>query len=169
MKKFLILLICAICLCGCKQEDNSVDDKYYQQYQQYEEKLNDNDTFEIAVSDFSIRLIVNPTDDNQYRYDVIIDSPNVNMYYLQAIAKVEDDDSESLPTLGVLEENNYSLVPGVIDKENGIYKGINLSGITTKTKFSVYVYLTYYSSKESNQKIERYISLYGNATGQDAG
>lgn len=165
MKKILLTIISLLILTGCNTENKEVeiDDKYYKQYQKYEEKLNDAKNFETEITDFSIRLIVNQTNENEYRYDVVIDSPNVNMYYLQAIAKVGNDKTNSLPTLGVLEENNFSLVPNVIDKENGIYKGVNLSGITNKSKINVYVYLTYYLNENDTKKVERYIMLYGNA------
>ncbi|EQM95756.1 hypothetical protein MBAG_03484, partial [Coprobacillus sp. D7] len=62
------------------------------------------------------------------------------------------------------EEDIFSLVPEVVDKANGIYKGVNLSGITSKSEFSVLVYLTFSTDKQSNNKEERYIKLYGNAT-----
>ena len=165
MKKLLLVIMSLLILTGCSNENKEVeiDDKYYKQYQKYEEKLNEAKDFETEITDFSIRLVVNETDQNEYRYDVIIDSPNVNMYYLQAISKVENDENSSLPTLGVLEENNFSLVPNVIDKEKGIYKGVNLSGITNKSEFNVYVYLTYYLSENDTKKVERYIMLYGNA------
>lgn len=165
MKKILLVIMSLLILTGCSNENKEVeiDDKYYKQYQKYEEKLNEAKDFETEITDFSIRLVVNETDQNEYRYDVIIDSPNVNMYYLQAIAKVENDENNSLPTLGVLEENSFSLVPNVIDKEKGIYKGVNLSGITNKSEFNVYVYLTYYLSENDTKKVERYIMLYGNA------
>ena len=68
------------------------------------------------------------------------------MYHLQAIAKVAGDDNESLPTLGnSLRKIFFSLVPEVVDKANGIYKGVNLSGITSKSEFSVLVYLTFFN------------------------
>jgi len=117
-----------------------------------------------ATNEFNIRLVVNKVEDKKYRYDVIIDTPTINMYHLQAIAKVAGDDNESLPTLGILEEDIFSLVPEVVDKANGIYKGVNLSGITSKSEFSVLVYLTFSTDKQSNNKEERYIKLYGNAT-----
>ena len=36
--------------------------------------------------------------------------------------------------------------------------------ITSKSEFSVLVYLTFSTDKQSNNKEERYIKLYGNAT-----
>ena len=153
MKKIALILICCLVLIGCKNKDNN-DNKFYRQYKEYENKIDNHNEF----------LVVNKVEDKKYRYDVIIDTPTINMYHLQAIAKVAGDDNESLPTLGILEEDIFSLVPEVVDKANGIYKGVNLSGITSKSEFSVLVYLTFSTDKQSNNKEERYIKLYGNAT-----
>ena len=111
-----------------------------------------------------IRLVVNKIDDDNNRYDIIIDNPKINMYHLQAIAKVRQDDSESLPNLGILENDIFSLVPNLVDKTKGIYKGVNLSGVTKEEKFDVLIYLTFYSDENCKEKEERYIILYGDAT-----
>ena len=163
MKKIALILICCLVLIGCKNKDNN-DKKFYRQYKEYENKIDNHNEFLNATNEFNIRLVVNKVEDKKYRYDVIIDTPTINMYHLQAIAKVAGDDNESLPTLGILEEDIFSLVPEVVDKANGIYKGVNLSGITSKSEFSVLVYLTFSTDKQSNNKEERYIKLYGNAT-----
>ena len=165
MKKIIFVIIC-ILLTGCSNE-NIVDDdsnRLYEQYLEYEKKLVKQQDYQVTSDEFMIRLVVNKIDDNNNRYDIIIDNPKINMYHLQAIAKVAGDDNESLPTLGILEEDIFSLVPEVVDKANGIYKGVNLSGITSKSEFSVLVYLTFSTDKQSNNKEERYIKLYGNAT-----
>ena len=57
--------------------------------------------------------------------------------------------------------STFSLKPNYIDKKNGYYKGINLSGTTSKNKFDVKLYLTY---NTEDKQIERYIILHGNAT-----
>lgn len=165
MKRIIFVVIC-ILLTGCSNNSNLVDtkdDKLTEQYKIYEQALNQTNSYQDSSDEFSIKLIINKIDDNKYRYDIIIDSPKINMYYLQAIAKVEQDESDSLPNLGILEDETFSLVPNVIDKDKGIYKGVNLSGITKKKKFNVLVYLTFYSDKSSNKKEERFIRLYGDA------
>lgn len=166
MKKCLIIIISMLLFVGCTNTKNSDDqDILAKQYQIYADKLDNQQSYQTDCKEFTIKLIVNSIDDKSSRYDIIIDSPQINMYHLQAIAKVEKDENKSLPTLGILEENTFSLVPGVIDKENGIYKGINLSGITNKKNFSVLVYLTFYQDSKNKKKEERFIKLYGNASG----
>ena len=81
----------------------------------------------MTSDEFMIRLVVNKIDDNNNRYDIIIDNPKINMYHLQAIAKVSQDENESLPSLGILENDVFSLIPNLVDKANGIYKGVNFN------------------------------------------
>lgn len=162
MKRIIFVIIC-ILLAGCSN-DNPVDDKsnkLYEQYKLYEQTLNKSKNYQDSSDEFSIKLIINKMNDDMYRYDIVIDSPKINMYHLQAIAKVEQDESESLPNLGILEDEVFSLVPNVIDKDKGIYKGVNLSGITEKKEFNILVYLTFYSDENSKKKEERFIRLYG--------
>lgn len=162
MKRIIFVIIC-ILLAGCSN-DNPVDNKsnkLYEQYKLYEQTLNKSKNYQDGSDEFSIKLIINKMNDDMYRYDVVIDSPKINMYHLQAIAKVEQDESESLPNLGILEDEVFSLVPNVIDKDKGIYKGVNLSGITEKKEFNILVYLTFYSDENSKKKEERFIRLYG--------
>lgn len=163
MKKIALFLICCLVLAGCKKEVKE-DNLLFEQYKEYEDKLNSCKEFKESSDEFSIHLVVNKANNNEYRYDVIIDTPTINMYHLQAIVKVDSDKSTSLPTLGILEDEVFSLIPGVIDKPNGIYKGVNLSGITNKSEFYVLVYLTFSLDKDNIDKEERYIRLYGNAS-----
>ena len=165
MKKIIFVIIC-ILLTGCSNE-NIVDDdsnRLYEQYLEYEKKLVKQQDYQVTSDEFMIRLVVNKIDDNNNRYDIIIDNPKINMYHLQAIAKVSQDENESLPSLGILENDVFSLIPNLVDKANGIYKGVNLSGITKENKFDVLIYLTFYSDEECKKKEERYLKLYCDAT-----
>lgn len=164
MKKVFLVLLCCLSLVGCNKQNHVKDDTLYKQYLEYEKKLDKAKEYEEYTKDFSINLIVNSIDNDKYRYDIIIDTPSINMYHLQAMAKVVDEDNQSLPTLGVLENDIFSLVPGVVDKERGIYKGVNLSGITSKSDFTVLVYLTFSTDVNNEKKEERYIKLYGHAS-----
>ena len=87
MKKIALILICCLVLIGCKNKDNN-DNKFYRQYKEYENKIDNHNEFLNATNEFNIRLVVNKVEDKKYRYDVIIDTPTINMYHLQAIAKL---------------------------------------------------------------------------------
>ena len=161
MKQIIFVIICII-LTGCIQDKSNNDDyDLVRQYEIYKKELVEQTEFQDGSDEFAIKVIVNKIDDQKKRYDIIIDTPKINMYHLQAIAKVEQDDTGSLPNLGILENDIFSLVPNNIDKSKGIYKGVNLSGISEKDELNVVVYLTFYRDENSQKKEERFIRLYG--------
>lgn len=166
MKKIFIVLLCLFMMTGCQtrktnSDDENIDEKLYQQYQEYYAKLNECQDFDSEIDDCSISLILNKTNNDNIRYDIIIDKPQVKMLNIKAIAFVENEEQYNPPSIGLLEEETFSLEPGVIDKENGIYKGINLSGMTSLKEIKVKVYLTY---EKDNQFIERFVMLHDYAS-----
>lgn len=156
-------MLCLL-ITGCKSDSNEMGDKLNLQYQKYIQKLIEQQEFNNKSDEFSIRLVLNKINDTETRYDIIIDSPKINMYALQAIAKVENDDESSLPSLGILEEESFSLVPGVVDKTRGIYRGVNLSGVTREKNINVFIYLRFYSDENNEKLEERFIRLDDDAT-----
>ena len=156
-------MLCLL-MTGCKSDSNEMGDKLNLQYQKYIQKLIEQQEFNNKSDEFSIRLVLNKINDTETRYDIIIDSPKINMYDLQAIAKVENDDESSLPSLGILEEESFSLVPGVVDKTRGIYRGVNLSGVTREKNINVIIYLRFYSDENNEKLEERFIRLDDDAT-----
>ena len=160
LKRILIIMLCLL-ITGCKANETEANDKLDMQYKKYIQKLIEQREFSDGSDEFSIRLVLNKINDNETRYDIIIDSPKINMYDLQAIAKVENDDESSLPSLGILEDESFSLVPGIVDKTKGIYRGVNLSGVTKK---KVIIYLRFYSDENSKKLEERFIRLDDDAT-----
>lgn len=162
MKNKFIIFLTLFFLTGCfsQKETVSYSDKQYNEYKKYYKILRSNTNFKTECQDFSIQLVTNKISNGKIRYDVIIDQPCVEMKNIKAIAYV-DSHEKNMPSIGLLEKDNFSLKPNYIDKKNGYYKGINLSGITSKEIFEVKIYLTYNSQ---NNHIERYIILHGNAT-----
>lgn len=163
MKRYILILLSFFLITGCqtkKNEDNT-DEKLYQQYQKYYTKLKNNKTFVSSIEECSVSLVLNKTNNHNIRYDIIIDQPLHEMENIKVIAYIEEEKTYNPPSIGLLEEQSFSLKPNIIDKENGIYKGINLSGITVLDEINVKIYLTYTYHDEF---VERYIVLYGNAT-----
>ncbi|MDO5812087.1 MAG: membrane lipoprotein lipid attachment site-containing protein [Bacillota bacterium] len=162
MKRFFVFLILLLTLSGCQntQNQDTVSKKLYNQYRQYYQLVTSSHDFQAECEECSIQLIVNKTTNKQIRYDVIINNPKIEMDNIKAIAYV-DKKNKDIPSIGLLEENSFSLKPDYINKEEGFYKGINLSGLTTQTKFKVRIYFTY---ENNGIKKERYVILNGNAS-----
>ena len=163
MKRYIFIILCFFLITGCQTSENkeNTDERLYQQYLKYYTKLKNHKNFVANIEECSISLVLNKTNNQNIRYDIIIDQPLHEMEDIKAIAYIEEEKKYNPPSIGLLEEQSFSLKPNVIDKENGIYKGINLSGMTVLDEINVKVYLTY---TYHDKFVERYIVLYGNAT-----
>lgn len=159
MKKILILII-ALILSGCsnstKQEKST--DVLYKEYQTYIDRLEKQETFETKCDFFDVKVIVNTTNKGNYRYDIIVDNSKIEMHTIKILASVNDGDKIVYSTIGILEAETFSLVPGVVDKEKNMYKGINLSSIGTNKEVKVKLYLTY-TNQDSDELQERFIQV----------
>lgn len=163
MKKYLIFVLCFMLLSACQEADKqeNIDRRLYDQYQEYYTKVKQNINFSTNINECSISLILNKTNNGRIRYDIVIDNPQHDMNHIQAIAYVENETKYNPTSIGLLEDESFSLKPDIIDKDHGIYKGINLSGMTTLYQFQVKLYMTY---EYQNKFIERFIVLYGDAS-----
>ncbi len=162
MKKLIIMLIIVIALTGCNNSNEQVDDSIdvvYQEYQRYIEAIDTQTSFQSNSDDFTVRVVVNDTTDGALRYDIILDEPTKELHNIQAVVLLNDGKEESFTTIGILEETTFSLIPGVVDKTNNIYKGINLSAILNNPATDIKMYITYTYS-DSSEVIERYIDLH---------
>lgn len=162
MKNRLIIFLSLFILLGCPSQKNttSYSKKQYNEYVSYYNRLKMSTSFDESCDDCSIQLITNKISNKKIRYDIIINNPVIEMKNIKAIAFIDKKD-KNIPSIGLLEKDTFSLKPNYIDKKNGYYKGINLSGTTSKNKFDVKLYLTY---NTEDKQIERYIILHGNAT-----
>ena len=158
MKKVIILILSLFLLCACKQKEESIS---YDEYLNIKSQLELCDVFDRNI-DFEVSLIVNPMN-QEFRYDIIINNPSDSMYDITAVACAGEDDNAICPSIGLFDLSQYHLVPNYIDKENGFYKGINLSGIVKEVR-SVKLYVSYYKDKEYKTKIEKYIEVFESET-----
>lgn len=160
MKKWIVIIVCFFLFgCQAKTEEINSTDKQYKKYKAYIETLDKQKHFISEDKDFSTRIIVNETNKGNYRYDIIIDNPTITMYNIKIIASIDDSETVSYPTIGILDEESFALIPGVIDKTKNIYKGINLSGISSKKEATVKIYITFTTSEDDSTIEERFIQV----------
>ena len=110
MKRFFVFLILFLILTGCQntQNQDTVSKQLYNQYRQYYQLVTSSHNFQTECEECSIQLVVNKTSNDQIRYDVIINAPQIEMDNIKAIAYV-DKKNKDIPSIGLLEENSFSL------------------------------------------------------------
>lgn len=144
---------------GC-QKDSSDDNRLMQEdiYFSYIDDLDYCTDFLGNVDEFDIGIITNPYDNNEYRQDIIIDNSNIDLYNIEIIAKVFDGVSYSYPSLGVLEDERF-VISSNPNSDKGIYRGVNLSAITTNELITVELMIRYYTEESLENLIVRYIKI----------
>ena len=140
---------------GCSSKQ-SLESQQFEEYYQIREQLLQQDEFE-ETRYFSVTLVYNQVD-NQYRYDIVIDHPQIDMYDITAMVYADETVEEMCPSLGILEDNQYHLKKDYVNKQEGFYKGIQLSGKTSQKK-AILLYVSYYLDEELTQKVENYIEV----------
>lgn len=152
MKKILISIVCIAMLFGCqKLKQNSS----FNEYDMIVDMLKNCQTFE--KPNFQVRLIYNELDAG-YRYDVIIDEVQFDMYDIEALCYNESSSDEMCPTIGLFDEEQYHLKKDYIDKANGFYKGIQLSGTSSQMN-DVLLFIRFYTDEQLTCKYEKYIKV----------
>ena len=92
----MILLLCVAC-------QSSSSNEQFQDYYQIKEQLITQQDFDEDYP-FCVRVVFNHID-HLYRYDVIIDQPEVDMYYIEAMAYASEDNQKMCPVLGIVDDS----------------------------------------------------------------
>jgi len=154
------IFICFICLlfCGCTTRLTK-EEKQFFIYDDMKEKLVNQIQFDETM-DCQVSLVYNELNDG-YRYDIIIYQPLKDMYYINAMCYAEESLNQMCPNIGIFDDENYHLKKDYVNKKEGFYKGIQLSGIV-KMKRKIKLYISYYTDIKRTKKIEKYIEVLEN-------
>ncbi len=131
MRKFLCLLLCIGLLSGCKKTAKA-SEQMMASYEGYYLSVQDNERFQAASDYYRISGEITQIADGGYRYYIFLDSPQIAMYDVVMLAVENDTPVESakkmMPSIGVFEKKDYSLVPFQTRVTAGYVKGLVLSG-----------------------------------------
>jgi len=158
MRKLIILtMICLFLISGCSKSD-SLDEIKLEKYAYIYQTISDNDSFSNTPVFYDMDVTMSKQKDNTYRYDIIIDNPQIAMYDIQVMA-IENNTEYSMsnkmmPNIGIFDDSQYNMVPYQIDAERGYMKGIAISGTTEESLINLKIriswkdYLMVVESKE---------------------
>ena len=150
-KGWLVLLIL---LSGCLERPRDVEfERALTLYESHYFSILDNDRF-LTFSEYFDLSIEKYELSSQYRYDLVIDNPQVAMYDIVVVVVESNQDFETLvnlsPSIGVF-DSMVSLVPNQINIDKGFPRGILLSGISTTETIQLKVMISwkdYYKIKQ---------------------
>lgn len=132
MKIWKIILLMLIFLVGCEkaEQNDLLLDKYKAAYGD----LVSSDKFNSSSAYFDVETVVNKIEAGKFRVDTIIDNPKVAMFNIQVIAEINSNGvqqyEEVLPSLGIVDQSHYHLIPFQVNKDEGFYGGLVVSGVS---------------------------------------
>lgn len=163
-KKIIIILTIILIISGCQKKSDRREVLLAKYKSAYDELLA-NDKFIEKSEYYDIEVVVNKTKDQKYRVDLIIDKPRIAMYNILALMEINSigvaDFDEINPSLGLVDESKYNLIPSQVNKKANYYEGLVLSGISDKSEGEVIVMITWSDYAETNHFNEFIKLSYG--------
>lgn len=156
MKKILTLLLSVFLLIGCTTQKTKEDNQQFDSYDKIKQNLIQRRQFDSDAT-FDVILLYNMIDEG-YRYDIFIKNPQEDMYNVLALCLANETAEQICPTIGIFDEESYNLKVGYINKQQGFYKGIQLSG-TTSSKQDIKLYVKYFQDEQKQKAVEKFIEV----------
>ncbi len=159
--KYIIILIFMLLISACSN-DSSREEVLLKKYETAYNELVENDKFVNNSEYYNLEVIVTELEDQQYRVDVILDQAQVAMYNVQMIMELNPQGLEQykdmIPSLGIVDDTQYNLIPNQVNKENGFYAGLVLSAITDKPSGDLQLMIQW-SDYSGTKDFEEFIEL----------
>lgn len=158
MKKTLLLVLILLSLWGCKTKEG-IDINLQNKYLDMIDSIRNTESFEESNSCFNISTDLSKGDKTN-RFYIIIDSPQIAMYDIEAVAIEENVDytNTMAACVGIFEETEYSMVPKQVNSKEGYVKGISISGLTDSDSPVLYMMIQW-KNKDHNETYKHFIKV----------
>ncbi len=152
MRKWVISLICTFLLTGCfmQKEDSTV----YAAYEGYYKSIEDNDKFIGSSLYYTLSAEITTLADGSHRYYIFLDNAQIAMYDVVLLAVENEipmgEAKKMMPSIGIFEKMDYSLIPYQSRIEKGFVKGLVISGETSEDTVSVRMLVEWRDKNKEN-------------------
>ncbi len=133
MRRLLICLFSfALILSGCVIRRNDSETAAQTAYKGYYKAIEDNERFIGRSLYYTISAQMSNMPDGTHRYYVFLDNAQVSMYDVTMMAVENDipyeDSKKMMPSVGIFDSKDYSLIPYQANADAGFVKGLVLGG-----------------------------------------
>ncbi len=160
MRKVVTSLLCAFLFAGCfMRKDNSAD---FAAYEGFYKSILDNDKFQEGSLYYQISAEMSTLADGSHRYYIFLDDAQIAMYDVVMLAVENgtpfEGGTKMMPSIGVFESQDYSLIPYQARTEKGFVKGLVLSGETQDDSIDIALLVEWRDKNKENAHRE-YLSF----------
>ncbi len=162
MKRITVLILAILLLTGCTNRAKQMDEEKYNVYLTNYQSILDSEEKKSSSPNFDIQLVRNDLVD-KYRYDLIIDNPKIALYNVKVLMIVDNttrtiETDRMMPSLGMLENREYNLIPYQVDLSKNCYAGLNLSVLDYEPNIHVSVMVSY-TNRDKNKNYREFFRL----------
>jgi len=170
MHKSLLTVLCSFLLTGCfMRNDSSVN---YAAYEGFYKSVQDNDRFQDNSVYYSISAEMTTLADGTHRYYIFLDNAQIAMHDVVLLAVENDtnfeDATKMMPSIGIFESTDYSLIPNQSRVERGYVKGLVLSGESSEDTVDIHMLVEWRDKNKENAHRE-YLSFTIDQNGFNSG
>lgn len=160
MRKLTVYLLCLLLLGGCKSNGTTSDNNV--KYFNYIDLIINNNYVESSNIPFDCSISVGKNEKEEYVYLVTIENPKIAMYNVEMMALINTDIGKDtmFPTVGVIDDDRYSMIPFQSNLERGYPGAIIVSGTSEAPEFTVNLLVVYHDYSGQNET-KVYLNLAG--------
>ena len=156
--KVIIMMSLFLLLSACSSKD-SKNELNLSKYEAAYETLISNDKPLNTSKFYQLEAVATKLSNGDVRVDVILDQANVAMYNIAMIMDIhnskEIQDDEIIPSLGIVDDLKYNIIPNQVNSNNNFYAGLVLSAISSNENGQVKIGVTWtnYSGTETFDEV----------------
>lgn len=153
MKRIMILCLMLSCLIGCSKEKD-MENEMNSRYENYIELIINNNGAASVDIPFEYNLDILKSDENTYIYELAIHDPIIAMYDVELLAVDLSQMSEDFiaPSIGVVEDEIFNMLPYQSDIDKGFYPGLAVNGVSPNDTVKLDILVVYKDSTQTNEK-----------------
>lgn len=158
MRKLIFCLCCLLlAVTGCNKSPEKYSEEKLALYASYYNAVLENTNFEEYSRYFNISSEVTQREDGTWLYYIFVDTPQIAMYDVEMIALeelIDYSEDQMMPSFGIFDDEEYSMLPYQVDAEKGFVKGIVVSGDIDDPTRPLYVMVSWKDMTRLNQSRE---------------
>lgn len=163
MRRLLICLFSfGLFLTGCSRSKNDSEKAAQTAYEGYYKAIEDNDRFIGESLYYTISAQMSNMPDGTHRYYVFLDDAQVAMYDVTMMAVENniayEDSDKMMPSVGIFDSREYSLIPYQANADEGYVKGLVLGGECDDEEILIKL-LVEWKDRSRERVTREYISL----------
>lgn len=155
--KVALIIVLLFILVGCNKE-SSREEILLKKYETAYSELVSNNKFEEKSEFFKLEVVTQKLSVGGYRVDVIMDEPQVAMYNIQLLMELDSKGIEQFetinPSLGIVDDTEYNMIPNQVNEINSFYEGLILSSISEHEEGSLKMMITWTNYANTKRFVE---------------